>query len=74
MKHKLFLLLICMMTAICVNAQEVNDSTYNNQNPPPGYNELGLITEYEGEVGVFDPGLGQPRPHPAPPDGSSCIL
>ena len=66
MKHKL-LLIIFMMTAICANAQEVNDSTYNNQNPPPGFEELGFGLKDDGEVGVFDPGLGQPRPHPAPP-------
>ena len=66
MKHKLFLI-IFMMTAICANAQEVNDSTYNNQNPPPGYDELGLGVKYDGEMGYIDPSIEQGHPHPAPP-------
>ena len=64
MKHKL-LLIIFMMTAICANAQEVNDSTYNNQNPPPGFEELGFGLKDDGEVGYFDPIPG--GHHPAPP-------
>ena len=66
MKHKL-LLIIFMMTAICANAQEENDSTYSNQNPPPGYIELGLFTGFDGEPGLINPFPGQPGPHPAPP-------
>ena len=66
MKHKL-LLIIFMMTAICANAQEVNDSTYNNQNPPPGYDELGLGVKYDGEMGYIDPETNTGEFHPAPP-------
>ena len=61
MKQKLFLLIICMMTAICANAQEVNDSTYSNQNPPPGFEELGFGVFIE-EPGEYGGGF-----HPAPP-------
>ena len=61
MKQKLFLLIICMMTAICANAQEENDSTYSNQNPPPGFEELGFGVFIE-EPGEYGGGF-----HPAPP-------
>ena len=54
-----------MMAALAVNAQEVNDSTYNNQNPPPGFNQLTLITEFGGGVGYYDPTIPN-LPHPAP--------
>ncbi|MBQ5972025.1 MAG: hypothetical protein IJL45_06445 [Prevotella sp.] len=63
MKHKL-LLIIFMMTAICANAQEVNDSTYNNQNPPPGFNQIDLTTDFG--VGFDNPIVGTGGLHPAP--------
>ena len=67
MKHKL-LLIIFMMTAICANAQEVNDSTYNNQNPPPGFEELGFEIISDGNnIYIDDPEFNSGRPHPAPP-------
>ena len=66
MKHKL-LLIIFMMTAICANAQEVNDSTYNNQNPPPGFNQIDLTTDLDGGDTIINPGTGHGGSHPAPP-------
>ena len=64
MKHKL-LLIIFIMIAICANAQEVNDSTYYNQNPPPGFDQIDLTTEFGDGFGYYDP-TNPNVPHPAP--------